>query len=130
MLQLRYADNRLAYADLPLNPGQIFGGQVVNDLVWSPSVYVANEWSSVTYGNGVKDLLLSVDPRGIVVMNTRLEAILNCELRLEKFPFDVQECPLVFESCRLNRTKPCKAEIKKMINFFFLFLKGFTTSTI
>lgn len=34
-------------------------------------------------------------------LNFRLEATLNCGLRLEKFPFDVQECPLIFESCKL-----------------------------
>lgn len=27
---------------------------------------------------------------------------MNCALRLEKFPFDVQECPLIFESCKLK----------------------------
>jgi hypothetical protein len=36
-----------------------------------------------------------------IYSNFRLEATLNCGLRLEKFPFDVQECPLVFESCTL-----------------------------
>ncbi|KAJ8680426.1 hypothetical protein QAD02_016213 [Eretmocerus hayati] len=98
MLQFRYRDSRLKYKDIAQNTTQILGGPSAHDLIWTPSVYVANERSSVIMGNTVKDLLISIDPSGMVVLNTRLEAILNCGLRLEKFPFDVQECPLVFES--------------------------------
>ncbi|XP_011503743.1 PREDICTED: glycine receptor subunit alpha-2-like [Ceratosolen solmsi marchali] len=98
MLQFRYLDNRLRFEDIAPHQNQIFGGQSAHDLIWTPSVYVANERSSVIMGNTVKDLLISIDPSGMVILNTRLEAILNCGLRLEKFPFDVQECPLVFES--------------------------------
>ncbi|XP_043281426.1 pH-sensitive chloride channel 2 isoform X2 [Venturia canescens] len=102
MLQFRYLDPRLKYSDIAPRFTQIFGGQSAHDLIWTPTVFVANERSSVIMGNSVKDLLISIDPSGMVVLNTRLEAILNCGLRLEKFPFDVQECPLVFESWTHN----------------------------
>ncbi|XP_014206145.1 glycine receptor subunit alpha-2-like isoform X1 [Copidosoma floridanum] len=98
MLQFRYLDTRLRFSEVAPRQTQIYGGQSTHDLIWTPSVYVANERSSVILGNSVKDLLISIDPSGMVVLNTRLEVILNCGLRLEKFPFDVQECPLVFES--------------------------------
>ncbi|XP_024940831.1 glycine receptor subunit alphaZ1 isoform X3 [Cephus cinctus] len=102
MLQFRYLDPRLKFSDIAPNHSQIFGGQVAHDLIWTPMVYVANERSSVIMGNGVKDLLISIDPSGMVILNTRLETSLNCGLRLEKFPFDVQECPLSFESWTYN----------------------------
>ncbi|XP_008209307.1 cys-loop ligand-gated ion channel subunit isoform X1 [Nasonia vitripennis] len=102
MLQFRYLDTRLKFDDIAPHQNQIYGGQSAHDLIWTPSVYVANERSSVIMGNSVKDLLISIDPSGMVVLNTRLEAILNCGLRLEKFPFDVQECPMVFESWTHN----------------------------
>lgn len=98
MLQFRYVDKRLEFRDIAPNLTQIYGGKSAHDLIWTPSVYVANERSSAVVGNSVKDLLISIDPSGMVILNTRMEAILNCGLRLEKFPFDVQECPLVFES--------------------------------
>ncbi|KAK0077460.1 hypothetical protein PV326_010037, partial [Microctonus aethiopoides] len=98
MLQFRYHDKRLRYADIAPQYTQIYGGQSAHDLIWTPAVFVTNERSSVIMGNGVKDLLISIDPSGMVILNTRLEATLNCALRLEKFPFDVQECPLIFES--------------------------------
>ncbi|XP_066588921.1 pH-sensitive chloride channel 2 [Prorops nasuta] len=102
MLQFRYLDKRLEFSRVAPYLNQIYGGKTAHDLIWTPTVYVANERSSAIMGNGVKDLLISIDPSGMVVLNTRLEAVLNCGLRLEKFPFDVQECPLVFESWTHN----------------------------
>ncbi|XP_078039944.1 pH-sensitive chloride channel 2 isoform X1 [Augochlora pura] len=98
ILQYRYLDNRLKFADIAPRLNQIYGGHHVHDIIWTPAVYVSNERSSALVGTNVKDLLVSVDPMGLVTLNTRLQVTLNCGLRLEKFPFDVQECPLIFES--------------------------------
>ncbi|XP_026670438.1 glycine receptor subunit alphaZ1-like isoform X3 [Ceratina calcarata] len=98
MLQFRYLDERLKFSHIAPHLNQIHGGQFAQDLIWMPSVYVSNEPSSAIMGNGVKDILVSIAPSGMVILNTRLQAILNCGLRLEKFPFDVQECPLILES--------------------------------
>ncbi|XP_015428712.1 PREDICTED: glycine receptor subunit alpha-2-like [Dufourea novaeangliae] len=102
MLQFRYSDSRLKFSNIAPYLNQIYGGQSAHDLIWTPSVYVSNERSSAIMGNSVKDLLVSVDPTGMVILNTRLQVTLNCGLRLEKFPFDVQECPLIFESWTYN----------------------------
>nr|XP_012220553.1 PREDICTED: kinesin-like protein KIF19 [Linepithema humile] len=102
MLQFRYLDKRLEFTDIAPYMNQIYGGQNAHALIWTPTVYVANERSSAVMGNGVKDLLISISPGGMVILNTRLVTMLNCGLRLEKFPFDVQECPLVFESWTHN----------------------------
>ncbi|XP_071650612.1 pH-sensitive chloride channel 2 isoform X1 [Temnothorax longispinosus] len=102
MLQFRYLDKRLKFADIAPYLTQIYGGQNAHEMIWTPTVYVANERTSAVMGNGVKDLLISISSYGTVMLNTRLETTLNCGLRLEKFPFDVQECPLVFESWTHN----------------------------
>ncbi|XP_006563760.1 glycine receptor subunit alpha-2 isoform X3 [Apis mellifera] len=102
MLQFRYLDARLKFSNIAPYLNQIYGGQFVRDLIWTPTVYVSNEPSSAITGNNVKDVLVSIDPSGMVRLNTRLQATLNCGLRLEKFPFDVQECPLIFESWTHN----------------------------
>ncbi|XP_076246745.1 pH-sensitive chloride channel 2 isoform X2 [Calliopsis andreniformis] len=102
MLQFRYFDGRLRFSEIAPHLNQIQGGQSAYNLIWTPVVYVSNERSSATVGNSAKDLLVSVDPSGMVVLNTRIQATLNCGLRLEKFPFDVQECPLTFESWTQN----------------------------
>ncbi|EGI70447.1 Glycine receptor subunit alpha-3 [Acromyrmex echinatior] len=102
MMQFRYLDKRLKFTDIAPYLTQIYGGQNAHELIWTPTVYVANERTSAVMGNGVKDLLISISSYGMVILNTRLETTLNCGLRLEKFPFDVQECPLVFESWTHN----------------------------
>ncbi|XP_018350932.1 PREDICTED: glycine receptor subunit alpha-3-like [Trachymyrmex septentrionalis] len=102
MMQFRYLDKRLKFTDIAPYLTQIYGGQNAHKLIWTPTVYVANERTSAVMGNGVKDLLISISSHGMVILNTRLETTLNCGLRLEKFPFDVQECPLVFESWTHN----------------------------
>ncbi|EZA55080.1 Transducin beta-like protein [Ooceraea biroi] len=102
MLQFRYLDKRLKFADIAPYMTQIYAGQSAHGLIWTPTVYVANQRTSAVMGNNVKDLLISISPHGMVILNTRLEATLNCGLRLEKFPFDVQECPLIFESWTHN----------------------------
>ncbi|KOX68996.1 Transducin beta-like protein 3 [Melipona quadrifasciata] len=102
MLQFSYLDNRLKFSNIAPYFTQIHGGKFAHDLIWTPTVYVSNEPSSAIMGSGVKDILVSIDPSGMVILNTRLQATLNCGLRLEKFPFDVQECPLIFESWTYN----------------------------
>lgn len=72
MLQFRYFDSRLKFLDIAPQQNQIYGGPSAHDLIWTPSVYVANERSSVIMGNTVKDLLISIDPSGMVILNTRL----------------------------------------------------------
>ena len=71
MLQFRYLDPRLKYRDIAPHQSKIFGGKTVHDLIWTPSVFVANEHNSVTMGTGVKDLLISIDPEGMIILNTR-----------------------------------------------------------
>lgn len=73
MLQFRYLDKRLSFEEIAPYQGQIFGGKSAHDLIWTPSVYVANERSSAIMGSGVKDLLISIDPSGMVILNTRWE---------------------------------------------------------
>ncbi|CAG5101188.1 Similar to pHCl-2: pH-sensitive chloride channel 2 (Anopheles gambiae) [Cotesia congregata] len=70
MLQFRYRDSRLRYAEVAPKYTQIFGGQSEHNLIWTPTVFVSNERTSVIMGNGVKDLLISIDPTGMVILNT------------------------------------------------------------
>lgn len=71
MLQFRYLDKRLKFSHIVPNLSQIHGGQFAHDLIWTPNVYVSNEPSSAIMGNGVKDILISISPAGMVILNTR-----------------------------------------------------------
>lgn len=71
MLQFRYLDARLRFSEIAPHLSQIQGGQFTRDLIWTPTVYASNEGSSAVIGNSAKDLLISIDPSGMVTMNTR-----------------------------------------------------------
>lgn len=71
MLQFRYLDTRLEFLEIAPHLNQIYGGKSAHDLIWTPTVYVTNERSSAIMGNSVKDLLISIDPSGMIVLNTR-----------------------------------------------------------
>lgn len=71
MLQFRYLDKRLKFADIAPYMNQIYGGQNAHELIWTPTVYVANDRKSAVMGNTVKDLLISISPYGMVILNTR-----------------------------------------------------------
>jgi len=71
MMQFRYLDKRLKFADIAPYLTQIYGGQNAHELIWTPTVYVANERTSAVMGNGVKDLLISISSYGMVILNTR-----------------------------------------------------------
>ena len=71
MLQFRYLDNRLKFSNIAPYLTQIYGGKFVHDLIWTPIVYVSNEPSSAIMASGVKDILISIDPSGMVILNTR-----------------------------------------------------------
>lgn len=77
MLQFRYLDTRLKFSEIAPYLSQINGGQLAHDLIWTPTVYVSNERSSAIMGNGVKDLLISIDPSGMVILNTRFVIFLH-----------------------------------------------------
>lgn len=77
MLQFRYLDKRLKFSDIAPYMTQIYGGQNAHALIWTPTVYVANERTSAVMGSGVKDLLISINPYGMVILNTRYSMIFN-----------------------------------------------------
>jgi len=71
MMQFRYLDKRLRFTDIAPYLTQIYGGQNAHKLIWTPTVYIANERTSAVMGNGVKELLISISSYGMVILNTR-----------------------------------------------------------
>ncbi|GFG35414.1 hypothetical protein Cfor_10139 [Coptotermes formosanus] len=56
-------------------------------------------------GADKKDILLTVEPDGTVVLSSRMKVTLFCLMNLQKFPFDQQQCPLVLESWTHNSSQ-------------------------
>ena len=53
-------------------------------------------------------MLLKIDPPKIFyhlfacyfLISHRMKAVARCQLNFRRFPFDIQSCPLLFESCK------------------------------
>ncbi|XP_067005497.2 pH-sensitive chloride channel 2 [Anabrus simplex] len=105
LLQFRYEDPRLAFGNAAPHIHEIVGEAELLDRIWIPHIYLSNEHKSDIMGTQAKDVLISIYPDGLVIFALRLKAILFCWMRLEKFPFDEQKCPLVLESWTYNTSE-------------------------
>lgn len=81
-------------------------------------------------------VLASVSPDGTVIISSRIQASLNCWMNLQMYPFDVQKCRTIFESCKYRRASRIKFQnhfvASTLVNstksgwFLCIFLKGCT----
>ncbi|XP_046385253.1 pH-sensitive chloride channel 2-like [Ischnura elegans] len=96
LLQLQWYDPRLSFQNIH---GPVVGESALKDRLWIPHLYLSNERDSFVMGGGdLKDVLISIQPDGMVLYSSRIKVDLFCLMDLQKFPFDQQECPLSFES--------------------------------
>ncbi|EDW67732.2 pH-sensitive chloride channel 2 isoform X2 [Drosophila virilis] len=103
LLQMRYNDSRLAFANYAPNREQpIVGDGRLRNMLWVPHVFLANEQSSNVLGTNEKDQLTTIYPDGTVLLSTRIQATLYCWMNFQKFPFDDQKCTTTLESWMYN----------------------------
>ncbi|KDR18837.1 glycine receptor subunit alpha-1-like isoform X1 [Zootermopsis nevadensis] len=105
ILRLRWVDQRLEYRGFAPDVPLIVREGYPRISLWTPHVYLVNEQESVVMGSDRKDVLLTVEPDGTVVLSTRMKVTLFCLMNLQKFPFDEQQCPLVLESWTHNSSE-------------------------
>nr|AWJ68187.1 putative GABA receptor 5 [Hirudo verbana] len=65
---------------------------------WVPDTYFRNEKSASFHKITVNNRILTVNATGHLWYVARITTTLSCPMRLEKFPFDAQRCPMQFES--------------------------------
>ncbi|XP_069695404.1 pH-sensitive chloride channel 2-like [Periplaneta americana] len=103
LLQFQYKDPRLAYHSIAPDVYEIIGGEELQNMIWTPHIYLVNDQKSAIMGSlNKKDILISIHPDGTVVFAQRLKTTLICWMKLHKFPFDEQRCPLLIESWVYN----------------------------
>ncbi|XP_013103747.2 pH-sensitive chloride channel 2 [Stomoxys calcitrans] len=106
LLQLRFQDPRLAFDKYaPGRTKSILGESSLRDVIWVPHIFLANEHDSSVLGTSEKDVLTSISPNGTVIISSRIQATLYCWMKLQKFPFDEQYCPTIFESWMYNASE-------------------------
>ncbi|XP_041360172.1 glycine receptor subunit alpha-2-like [Gigantopelta aegis] len=66
--------------------------------VWVPDVYFRNEKKATFHNVTVPNRLLHIYRNGTVSYSLRLSLTLSCYMDLKRYPFDVQECPIILQS--------------------------------
>lgn len=80
-----------AYAILP---------ESVASQIWIPDVYIVNaKYSGVKTFNG-KLFNLVLHPNSRLSLNFILNATIACAMNFEYYPHDVQNCPMIIQSCK------------------------------
>ncbi|KAK9497233.1 hypothetical protein O3M35_004591 [Rhynocoris fuscipes] len=100
LVRYRWLDKRLKHSTTVIE-----GEETLRNQLWTPHLYLVNENESKIMGTGKEDVLISIQPDGTVVYSFRLKMTLLCLMDLQKFPFDEQSCPLVFESWSYNTSQ-------------------------
>ncbi|XP_019880945.1 pH-sensitive chloride channel 2 isoform X2 [Aethina tumida] len=102
LVQLRYRDHRLAYNLLSPKRTFLLGEEALRDKIWVPHIIIKNERNSALMGLDGKDVFVSISPEGDVLYSYRMTSTFYCWMNLQKFPFDVQICELIWVSWTYN----------------------------
>ncbi|KAK3915325.1 pH-sensitive chloride channel 2 [Frankliniella fusca] len=105
MLRYRWKDPRLEYKHTAPTTHRVIGEKVIRERIWVPHVYLVNEHDSRVMGADKEDVIVTVKPSGTVLFSIRIKVTMMCIMNLQKFPFDQQTCPMVFESWMYNTTE-------------------------
>ena len=71
LLQLEYQDPLLAYYSVAPNVYAIAGGDDLQQMIWTPHVYVVNNQGAEVMGALRKDVMVTVYPDGTIIFAQR-----------------------------------------------------------
>uniref|UniRef100_A0A915KQ31 Uncharacterized protein n=1 Tax=Romanomermis culicivorax TaxID=13658 RepID=A0A915KQ31_ROMCU len=75
--------------------------QRVHDI-WTPNTCIFNSKHSKVHSSPTDNIMFILYENGTIWINYRMSVKAPCNLDLRSFPFDVQQCELVFESYSYN----------------------------
>ncbi|KAJ8298416.1 hypothetical protein KUTeg_024947 [Tegillarca granosa] len=96
-LRQQWVDPRLQFHNKSTIPWLELDQKLI-DKVWIPDTYFSNEKKATFHQVTVPNRLLHLYKNGTVFYSIRISMTLSCYMKLEKYPLDSQECPLILES--------------------------------
>ncbi len=66
--------------------------------IWVPDLFFRNEKRAAFHSVTVPNRLLRLNSTGHLWYVTKISTTLSCPMKLQRYPFDTQSCPIMFES--------------------------------
>ena len=95
-------DTRLGFKHLNVCATNITLKSDFRDKIWTPDTCIINSKDSSIHSSPSENTFVLLYENGIVWANYRLKVKAPCKMDLQMFPFDSQQCLLVFESYSFN----------------------------
>lgn len=70
--------------------------------IWTPDTCIINSKQSEIHKSPIENTFVILYEQGLVWANYRMKVRAPCRMDLKMFPFDAQQCTLVFESYSYN----------------------------
>lgn len=97
-----WVDPRLSFANLSICAKNITFKSSFRDRLWNPDTCIINSKSAEMHKSPSENTFVIVYEDGMVWSNYRMRVKAPCRMDLKMFPFDDQQCKLVFESYSYN----------------------------
>ena len=95
-IRQRWRDERLANANFT-------GGVLLTNKIpytWIPDIFIKNDKISKKSEVTTLNTFLRVNEHGDVLYSLRVTSTIACPMLLMRYPFDEQNCTVLFESCK------------------------------
>ncbi|XP_046574090.1 glycine receptor subunit alpha-2-like isoform X2 [Haliotis rubra] len=96
-LRQRWVDPRLQYINFSKTDWLELDTKIMQK-VWVPDTFFRNEKKGAFHEVTVPNRLMHLYRNGTIYYSMRLSITLSCHMRLEKYPLDVQKCPILIAS--------------------------------
>jgi len=97
IMRQRWRDTRLKYSQSDYEK-VLEGESWLADKIWTPNIYIENEVASEIMSTIQDSVQVMISPSGEVTYHYRMRTAVFCDVKLQRFPHDQQNCELKFES--------------------------------
>ncbi|KAG1699838.1 Glycine receptor subunit alphaZ1 [Nymphon striatum] len=98
-----WQDERLAYDQCRFPMNSNFQELSALKYIWGPKLYFVNGKDGRIHQMSSPNLNFEIYPNGHIFYSMRITMTLACSMDFTSYPFDIQKCPIMIESCNFSR---------------------------
>lgn len=99
-IRQRWRDTRLANTNIS-KQGLLITAKM--EQLWVPDLFLKNDKVSQKSDVTKTNEFVRVYPNGDIVYSQRVTSTIACPMHLSHYPFDVQKCSILLESCKYKK---------------------------